>query len=172
MRPQPEPIEIVYPTVAPTPSPGPLVVHVVGAVRHPGVYALPQQSRLADAVAAAGGLTEEADVATVNLADWARDGQQIRIPEAGAQPSAGPTLAEGVVSRLSEPVDVVTDKVNLNTATLDELDALPGIGPVYAQRIIDYRETQGPFEDPAEIMEIKGIGPACYEGLKDCVTVR
>jgi competence protein ComEA len=62
--------------------------------------------------------------------------------------------------------------VNLNTATAEELDALPGIGPVYAQRIIAYREANGPFEDVGEVMEVQGIGPACYEGIKDRVTVR
>lgn len=170
-RPQPELISIATPTATLAPTPAPLVVHVVGEVVHPGVYALPANSRLIQAVEAAGGLTGAADVASVNLADYAHDGQQVRIPAVGDTTSApSPTPGSQTVSQADASVPV-SGQVNLNTATLSELDTLPGIGPVYAQRIIDYREANGPFTDVAQVMEIKGIGPATYERIKDRITV-
>jgi competence protein ComEA len=170
-RPQPEPIAITTPTATGVPTPAALVVHVVGAVAQPGVYTLPAGSRLAQAVQAAGGLTSEADAASVNLADYARDGQQVLIPVLGVSPPPSPTPGSQTVSRAGASVSL-GGLVNLNTATLAELDTLPGIGPVYAQRIIDYRLANGPFTDPAQVMDVKGIGPATYARIQDLVTVR
>ena len=169
-RPHPEPIEISTPVPTSLPTSAPIMVHVVGAVRQPGVYRLPPNSRLVDAVEAAGGLGEAADASAVNLADFVRDGQQVYVPAAGVAPPPSPTpLLPAVGVRSGASVD--TGHVNVNTATLAELDGLPGIGPVYAQRIIDYRTQHGAFTDPAQLLDVAGIGPATYERLKDLVTV-
>lgn len=171
-RPQPEPIAILTPTSAVLATPAVVVVHVVGAVAHPGVYSLPAGSRLAQAVEAAGGLTTEADAAAINLADYARDGQQVYVPIQGASPPPSPTSDSQAITRSSGAVAGADGLVNLNTATLAELDALPGIGPVYAQRILDYRQAHGPFTNPAQVMDVKGIGPATYARLQDLIVAR
>jgi competence protein ComEA len=164
-RPQLEPVEIVEPTVAPTLAPAPIQVHVAGAVRRPGVYTLPAGSRLLQAVEAAGGLTEAADEEAVNLADYVRDGQQVHIAGRGTPSAPRPT------SMTAESAGA-QGLVNINTATAAELESLPGIGKAYAERIIAYRQEHGPFTDPAQIMEVKGIGPARYEQIRLLITVR
>ena len=166
-RPQPEPIEIIEPTRAPTLTPAPIQVYVSGAVRQAGVYSLPPGSRLLQAIEAAGGLAADADQERINLAAYVQDAQQIVIPAKGATLSPSHTLP--AVSRGGGESDGM---VNLNTATVEELETLPGIGPVYAQRIIAYRNEHGPFTDPAQIMEVQGIGPARYEQIKSRITVR
>lgn len=134
-----------------------LVVHVVGAVRRPGLYRLPDRSRIADAVTRAGGPTQKADLSAVNLAAPVADGLQVVVParappgEAGDEPpSSGPQ-----------------GPVHLNTATLEELDALPGVGPVTAQKILDYRQQHGAFASIDELDAIPGIGPARLEQLRE-----
>ncbi len=180
-QPQPEPIQLVTPTAqicvtAPTPEPTRTVrVHVVGAVVDPGVYVLGQDARIVDAVLAAGGMSAEADPEGVNLADRISDGQQLRVPFLDARPS--PTLtpmppAEDVRSGESSTGPVsVSGLINLNTASAAELERLPGIGPVLAQRIVTDREAQGPFASVEEIMRVSGIGEAIHAGLRDLVTV-
>lgn len=169
-RPQPEPIEILEPTVAPTPTLAPIRVHVAGGVRHPGVYSLPPQSRVIDAVETAGGMSADADQERVNLADYVRDGQQVYIPKIGTLPPASPASSggsgPGTTSR-----NQAGHQININTASATELETLPGIGKVYAERIIAYRETQGPFTDPAQIKKVKGIGDVCYERIKTHIVV-
>jgi competence protein ComEA len=135
-----------------------LVVHVVGAVRRPGLYRLPERSRIADAVSRAGGATRRADLSAVNLAAPVSDGVQVvvpvRVPTApGGEPAAAPGAAPG--------------PVHLNTATLEQLDALPGVGPVTAQKILDYREQHGAFSSIDELDAIPGIGPARLEQLRE-----
>jgi competence protein ComEA len=135
-----------------------LVVHVVGAVRRPGLYRLPERSRIADAVSRAGGATRRADLSAVNLAAPVSDGVQVvvpvRVPTApGGEPAAAPGAAPG--------------PVHLNTATLEQLDALPGVGPVTAQKILDYREQHGAFSSIEELDAIPGIGPARLEQLRE-----
>jgi competence protein ComEA len=135
----------------------PLVVDVAGAVRRAGLYRLPQGSRVADAVARAGGATERAELDLVNLAAPLADGEQVLVPTHGAAPTAA-----GAGPAPSAPVD-------LNAATAEQLDALPGIGPVTAQKIIDYRQTHGPFRSVDELDAISGIGPSRIDNLRGLV---
>jgi competence protein ComEA len=137
-----------------------VVVSVVGLVARPGLVTLPAGARVADAVAAVGGLLPEADPASVNLAAVVSDGQQIAVGVPGAAP-AGPAAA-GTSG---------TGLVDLNTATVADLDALPGIGPVLAQRIVDHRDQQGRFTSVEQLDDVPGIGPATYAELAELVTV-
>jgi competence protein ComEA len=136
-----------------------LFVHVVGAVRHPGLYKLAQGTRVADALARAGGATRKAQVELVNLAAPIADGEQIVVPRRGAAgfaaASAGGTAPAG--------------PVHLSTATLEQLDALPGVGPVTAQKILDYRREHGAFGSVDELDAVSGIGPARLEELRGLV---
>jgi competence protein ComEA len=133
-----------------------LVVHVVGAVRRPGLYRLPNRSRLADALARAGGATRRADLAAVNLAAPVSDGVQVVVPVRAPPAAAG-----------GEAPEPAAGPVHLNTATLEQLDALPGVGPVTAQKILDYREQHGAFSSLDELDAIPGIGPARLEQLRE-----
>jgi competence protein ComEA len=153
-----EPIE----TIAATPPPPPerVLVHVVGAVRRPGLYELPENSRVADAVKRAGGTTAKADVALVNLAAPVADGTQIVVPGRS-------TAARAAAGAMPPPA---TGPVNLNSATLEQLDALPGVGPVTAQKIIAYREQNGAFRSVDDLDAVPGIGPARLEELRALVT--
>jgi len=139
-----------------------LVVHVAGAVRQPGLYTLEEGSRIDDAIARAGGATGKAVLDAVNLAAPVADGQQILVPArgggGGASP-AGPT----------DPIGAAGGRVHLNTATLEQLDALPGIGPVTAQKILDYREEKGAYQSVDELDAVPGIGPARLEQLRELV---
>jgi competence protein ComEA len=137
-----------------------VVVHVSGAIERPGLYTLPEGSRVADAVRRAGGLKPRADLSVVNLAAPIADGQHVVVVrrlslEAGATASTA-AAASGA-------------KVQLSSATLEELDGLPGIGPVTAQKIVDWRAANGPFSSVDDLDEIPGIGPARVEQLRDLV---
>lgn len=136
-----------------------LVVDVSGAVRRPGLYRLRDGSRIDDAIAAAGGPTGKAQLDAVNLAAPVADGEQVLVPGSGA---AGAVAASGGPASPSAPLD-------LNTATAEQLDALPGIGPVTAQKIIDYRTAHGPFHAVAELQGVPGIGPAKMAQLEGLV---
>ncbi|MEI8105745.1 MAG: ComEA family DNA-binding protein [Actinomycetes bacterium] len=144
------------PLAAPTPSAA-LVVDVAGAVRRPGLYRLAAGSRVADALHRAGGVTAKADAALVNLAAPLADGEQVVVPARGA---SAPGAAVGAAS--GAPVD-------LNSATAEQLDALPGIGPVTAQKIVDYRLAHGPFRSTDDLDAIPGIGPSRVANLKGLV---
>ncbi len=170
-RPQPDPIQIIDPTPTPTQTPTPILVHMTGAVQRPGVYPLPPGSRLFEAVEAAGGLTSDADPERVNLADRIQDAQQVFIPRLGKTPPPSPTPIAASLSGSTESGQLGHGLININTASVAELDALPGIGPVYAARIIAYREDHGPFPSPAEIVQVKGIGTATYEKIEGRITV-
>jgi competence protein ComEA len=162
---QTAPIVVVPPpTAAPTTPPtlAPVRVYVSGAVKTPGVYTLAPLSLVDDAVKAAGGATAEADLDRINLALEVRDQQQIYVPRKGE--SAQPTTTNVA------PASSAT-RVNINTATLADLDKLPKIGPATAQRIIDYRTQNGPFKKIEDLKNVSGIGDVTFEGLKDLVTV-
>jgi competence protein ComEA len=138
----------------------PVVVHVVGAVRVPGLYRLARGKRVADAVERAGGATGKADLALINLAAPVADGQQIVVP---ARAPPGAAAGEGGGG------DAAAGPVHLNTATLEQLDELPGVGPVTAQKILDYREKHGAFSSLRELDAIPGIGPARLAQLSELV---
>jgi competence protein ComEA len=140
-----------------------LVVHVVGAVRRPGLYRLREGSRIADALARAGGATRKADLTVVNLAAPLSDGVQVVVPR--RVPAAG-AVATGSAGSAAAPA---SGPVHLNTATLEQLDALPGVGPVTAQKILDYREQNGGFASVDELDAVPGIGPARMEQLRETV---
>lgn len=161
-------------TVAPAAD---LVVDVVGEVRQVGVYRVAAGARIVDAIDAAGGLTQRADRARVNLAAPVSDGERIFVPAVGqpvpavavgGQPvgpaAAPPGAAAGGTGESDEPV-------NINTASLDELDTLPGVGPVTAQAIIDHRAQNGPFASVEQLLDVRGIGAATLAELRDRVAV-
>lgn len=158
--PQGEPVKLI-----PPPTPAPLVIHVAGAVNQPGVYELPQGSRVREAIAAAGGFTPDADPQQVNLAAVLVDGQRILVPSVAPASSDSTRSAEEVVALPSFPLDI-------NTAAQVELEALPGIGPVTAQKIITYRQEHGLFQSIEEIQNVDGIGPVTYEKIRDLIVVK
>jgi competence protein ComEA len=138
-----------------------LVVHVAGAVLQPGLYRLAEGSRVDDAIAEAGGARPKAALDLVNLAAPVADGQQVIVPlEGGAPPGADPGALE---------LGTAGGKVHLNSATLEQFDELPGVGPVTAQQIIDYRTANGAFRSVDELDAVPGIGPARLEQLRPLV---
>jgi competence protein ComEA len=139
-----------------------VVVHVVGAVRRPGLYRLADGSRIADAVERAGGATARADLELVNLAAPVADGAQVVVPRRADTRSAGAPAGESPAAP--------TTKVSLNRATAEELDALPGVGPTTAQKIIAYRQEHGAIASVDELDAVSGIGPARLEQLRELVT--
>jgi competence protein ComEA len=139
-----------------------LVVDIVGAVRRPGLYRLSQGARVADALSRAGGATPRAQLDLVNLAAPISDGEQIVVPRRGAVGAGGEGGGGGAAGVPAGPV-------HLNTATLEQLDALPGVGPVTAQKILDYRQEHGAFGSVDELDAIPGIGPARLGQLRDLV---
>lgn len=143
-----------------------LVVHVVGAVRRPGLYRFDQGARIADALSRAGGPTPRADLTLVNLAAPLADGTQVVVHEKARPPTAaGDVGAAAPSGSAAAPGGVV----HLNTATLEQLDALPGVGPVTAQKILEYRNQHGAFGSVDELDAIPGIGPARLEQLREVV---
>jgi competence protein ComEA len=145
-----------------------VVVHVVGAVRRPGLYRLREGSRVDDAVRRAGGIERTAALDLVNLAAPVADGQQIMVPSAREAGRAGVKGSPSGTSAAS-PETIPPPPVHLNSATLEELDALPGVGPVTAQKILDYRTANGAFSSVDELDAVSGIGPARLEQLKPLV---
>ena len=156
---QAPPIPVLPLTTAPA-APKQIVVDVTGAVRRPGLYRLTEGARVADALRRAGGATRRADVSLVNLAQLVADGEQILVPRRG---SAAPAAASGV------PGAAATGPVHLNSATAEQLDALPGVGPVTAEKIVDYRTKHGAFSSVDELDAIPGLGPARLDQLRELV---
>jgi competence protein ComEA len=145
-------------------EPARVVVHVVGAVRRPGLYRLAHGARIADAVRRAGGATRRADLSLVNLAAQVSDGTQVVVPVRVAVARAGGAAGDGAAGAAASG-----GPVHLNSASVDDLDALPGIGPVTAQKIIDYREEHGAFSSVDDLDAVPGIGPARLEQLRELV---
>ncbi|MCP2371736.1 competence protein ComEA [Agromyces terreus] len=145
----------------------PLLVHVLGAVARPGLVELAPGARVVDAVASAGGFTAEADPAGVNLARPVVDGEQLVVFAVGEVP---PAAASGGGAAAS-PGAASDGLVHLNTAGLAELDTLPRIGPALAQRILDYREANGPFTSIDQLLDVAGIGDAVFAGLAELVAL-
>ncbi|MGD2177007.1 MAG: ComEA family DNA-binding protein [Anaerolineae bacterium] len=153
-------------TLPPPATPAPIRVYVSGAVRSPAVYELPRGSIIQDAVKAAGGPASEADLDSINLALELQDQQHVRVPrEGGANPQ--PVISGGA-SRSGETLGHLVD---INAATADELQTLPGVGEVTAQRIIEYREANGPFDTVEDIQNVSGIGPKTFDGFEEMITV-
>ena len=157
----------------PAPTKAPVAVHVVGAVPRPGLYEFAEGARVQDAIDAAGGLLASANVNAVNLAALLVDGEQLNIPYKDGAVPAEDSSTLNLPGSTTEPSNdsVNQDLVNINTASLEELDSLPGIGPTTAQRIIDYRDANGPFTTIDEIMDVSGIGPSTFDEIKDLITV-
>jgi competence protein ComEA len=153
-------------TLRPPPTEKPIVVHITGAVPRPGVYALPEGARVQDVISAAGGFLADADKATINLARPLEDGEMLDVPYGAGFSPVIPTAEEPV-----QQIQATNDLININTASSIELESLPGIGPTTAQKIIDYREANGPFLSTEDIINVSGIGPGTYERIKDLITV-
>jgi len=169
---RPEPPPLILSTATPIPSPEATPtprcprVYVSGAVHYPDVYTVAPDSIVKDALMAAGGPSDEADLDRINLAQPVADGQQIYVPRIGEEnPPVQPPSGQR-----SQPI--IAGKININTAGLAALESLPGIGPALAQRILDHRQTNGPFASPEKIMEVPGIGPATFEGIQDLITTK
>ncbi len=155
-----------------SPAPADVIVHVVGAVRHPGVYTLPVGSRAVDAVEAAGGLLGDAVVTGVNLASEVVDGQQVFVPDEDSPQPPGGAAAGGAAAGAGTGAGSTGAPVDVNTADAAALEALPGIGPSTAAKIVADREANGPFGKVEDLMRISGIGEKKFEGLKDFACVR
>jgi competence protein ComEA len=147
-----------------TPARPALVVHVVGEVHRPGLYRLRDGARVADAVRRAGGASRKADLAALNLAAPLVDGTQVLVP------SRAPTVASVGEGASSGTTGAPSGPVSLSSATVDELDELPGIGPITAQKIVDFRAEHGPFASVDDLDAVPGIGPTRVEQLRDLVT--
>lgn len=164
-RGRPRPVEVAPPPVvvtAPSSAAAMLVVDVAGDVRRPGLVRLPAGSRVADAIAAAGGLRRGATTVGLNLARKLVDGEQVVV---------GATAAPGVAASGAAAPGAVSALVNLNTATADQLDELPGIGPVLAERIVEWRTSHGAFASVDQLREVSGIGARKFESIRELVTV-
>ncbi len=156
-KPSPRRVEIVVPT------PAPVVVQVSGAVAQPGVFELPAGSRVQDALDAAGGPAQGADVAALNLAVRLRDGERVIVAGQAGVPASDPVGIAGA------PADTAGGLTDLNTASAAELDGLPEIGPTLAQAIMAYRLKNGPFQSLTELLAVDGIGPKTVDAIRPFV---
>ncbi|MFF9562583.1 ComEA family DNA-binding protein [Leifsonia sp. NPDC014704] len=150
---------------------GRLLLHITGAVREPGLVDLPAGSRVVDAVAAAGGAADDADIAAINLARPVADGEQLVVPRIGDPPPVGGAASSGSSAATGGAAGATGAPVNLNTATPAELETLPRIGPTLAQRIADWRASNGRFGAVTDLLKVSGIGQKLFDGLKDRVVV-
>jgi competence protein ComEA len=179
LRPSPTPVELVLPsmtTTASTVSGGNVHVHVVGAVKNPGVYTLPGRSRVVDAVIAAGGSLATADLEGINLAQTLMDAEQVFIPlrrVSQSRVTVAPRLKprpRGSSTTVATPLQ--TSKiVNINTATASQLESLTGVGPATARAIIAYRTSKGSFNKVEDLLNVPGIGPAKLAAMRSEVSV-
>jgi competence protein ComEA len=174
--PPPTDTPLPSPTPSPSSTPAPLRVYVAGAVLHPDVYTLPPGSIVKDALVAAGGPTEQADLVGINLALELRDQTQIVVPTRGAMAAAPVVSTPPVISTPPAPPASTpagrpgqgSGLININAASQAELESLPGIGPTLAQRIIEHR----PYKSVQELLNVPGIGQTTLDRLRDLVTLR
>lgn len=162
-NPRGEPIQLI-----PPPTPAPVIVHVAGAVNEPGVHSLPNGSRVKDAIEKSGGLTNSADSNLINLAMPINDGMQIWVPSVILDQG---TELEGEHNNQVQGSVRSGNLININTASQAELETLSGIGPEYAQRIIQFRLENGPFKQVEEVQSVSGIGPVTFEKIRPYITV-
>jgi competence protein ComEA len=161
-RPQAIPAPVAATSLAAEPAaPAEIVVHVAGAVANPGLVRVSVDSRVADAVAAAGGATSEAALAAINLAAPLSDGTQVVVPSAA---TGGDPLSAGAGA-------VVDGRVRVNQADAAELDMLPGVGPVLAERIVGYRDENGPFGSVEDLLDVPGIGESKLAAMRESIVV-
>jgi competence protein ComEA len=160
-------------TLEPAPTAAPITVQVIGAVVRPGVYSFAGGGRVADAVTAAGGLLSTANPDAINLAAKLEDGQQLNIPyQSGSVPGPGsPSIGPFTVVITPTPQQSSANLININTASLAELETLPGIGSTVAQKIIDYRQLHGSFLKIEDLMNIPGIGLNTFDNIKFLISV-
>lgn len=180
-RTEPAAVEIIPPeptaTIVPTTTPAPIRVYVTGAVKQPAVYELAPNSIIDDAVRAAGGFDASANAVGVNLAQPVFDGMQIYVPDLSEGAESPPPVTSGAVSGAAGSGatrfggNLFAGLVNINTATAAELEALPGIGPSTAAKIIAYREEHGPFAAVEALLEVPGIGDAKLAAIRDLIAV-
>lgn len=179
-QPSPPPIEVV--TVEPTATatlppqatatPKPVRVYITGAIQHEDVYFMPAGSIIKDVVEAAGGFTADADHTRINLAQEVQDQQQIHVPSLDEVNPPPPVQGGPTTSTSNTANNPATGAViNLNTATVEELDSLPGVGPAIAKRIIEYRSSVGGFSSIEQITQVSGIGEATFAKIKAFITV-
>ena len=181
----PAPPELVLPRAAPavpsspsttSPEAALAVVHAAGAVAHPGVYSVPATARVGDVLTAAGGPLPQADLDQLNLAAKIADGERLYVPTEGETPpptvnGAGAAPASGPGAATAGPTGTTLALVDLNTATAEQLEALPGVGPATAGAILQYRSRQGRFGSVDELLDVPGIGPVKLETLRPLVRV-
>ena len=151
------------PAASTTTTAADVFVHAAGAVLRPGVYRVPAGARVSDLVDAAGGPMPDADLDRLNLAAAVTDGQQVYVPRVGEAPPAGAGVG-GSPASPAGPID-------LNTATAADLEELPGVGPATAAAIVAYRDDHGPFRSVEQLLEVRGIGEAKLDALRDLVVV-
>lgn len=163
------PSSVASPPLTSQAAPGSILVHVDGAVRKPGLFALPEGARVADAVEAAGGPREVADLRAVNLAEALVDGQKLEVPRKGEDPPA--TTSASPVTPMPSPGETTGATVDLNSADQAALETLPEVGPVTATAILEYRDQSGGFSTVEELLEVNGIGPATLEAIRPFATV-
>lgn len=154
-----------------------VIIHITGSVKNPGIVKLKDGSRIEDAIEAAGGLTENADITNVNLAYVLDDGVKIRIPSITDEKSGDEQIleegsGENIIEETNMTLGASTKEVNINKATETELQTLPGIGASLASRIIEYRNQNGKFSKIEDIKNVNGIGDSKYDNIKDFITVK
>ncbi len=168
-RPQPRVLPISTPAARAAPTSAVLQVQVSGAVFEPGVYTLPGGARVSEALQSAGGTRPEADLTQLNLARRISDGEWISVPE--RMPTTGPGTPAFAPPRASDLPVGVGGRININNASAEQLDALPGIGPVLAKRIVEYRVANGPFKQIEDIKKVKGIGDSVLNDIRDLISI-
>jgi len=170
-----EPAATEAPAVEPPPihpdEPIAIIVHIVGEVNHPGVFQLTDGDRVYDALQMAGGATAYADLARINLASFLRDAMQIIVPAIGDDIYDVFIYADAAETPAANAPAQIGGLVNINTAALAELQTLPGVGPILAGNIIEFRETHGSFSSVEELINVSRIGPATLDRLRDLVTI-